>query len=193
MILFQNILDEAAAKGIIVSRNSSSQAWFRNQAAKTTIQPTTLVTDERAQRNIEPGSLILFKYSATHTLPYYDAFPLIFYLSGDLKGFVGMNMHYINYRQRAVLMDNLYSLADDKNISDSTRIYLSYQILNRYNKFKYFKPCVKRYLYKNVKSRFLHLKPTEWELALFMPLERFVGASKEKVWDDSNVKINKGL
>jgi hypothetical protein len=38
----------------------------------------------------------------------------------------------------------------------------------------------------------MEIPPEEWEIALFLPLERFVGATKRKVWRDTRKKYRKG-
>jgi hypothetical protein len=82
-------------------------------------------------------------------------------------------------------MDNLYSLANNKANDDTTKLRLSYQLLNASAKYRFFQPCVKHYLNNHVKSRFLWVPSQQWETALFLPLERFVGATKQQVWRDS--------
>ena len=47
---------------------------------------------------------------------------------------------------------------------------------------RYFKPTLKRYLATHVQSRFLNIKPDEWETAIFLPVERFVKKNKKAVW-----------
>jgi hypothetical protein len=36
----------------------------------------------------------------------------------------------------------------------------------------------------------MYVFPSEWDIALFLPTERFVGASKTSVWADSRRKIS---
>jgi hypothetical protein len=47
------------------------------------------------------------------------------------------------------------------------------------------KACVKHYLDSQVQSRFLNIKYPDWVTASLLPVERFVGASKQQVWQDS--------
>jgi hypothetical protein len=35
----------------------------------------------------------------------------------------------------------------------------------------------------------MYIYPSEWDVALFLPLERFQGASKTQVWADSRRNI----
>ena len=67
---------------------------------------------------------------------------------------------------------------------------MSYKLLANAAKFKYFKPCIKRYLFSHIESQMIKIDVKEWDLALFMPLSRFQKARERKVWDDSIRKIN---
>jgi hypothetical protein len=53
------------------------------------------------------------------------------------------------------------------------------------SKYKYFKPCVKRYLWNHVRSKFVTIPPEEWDLVLMLPLERFEKKSTAQVWKES--------
>ena len=50
-------------------------------------------------------------------------------------------------------------------------------------------PCIKHYLNSNVMSRFVQIDPSEWNMALFLPTERFVGRSKNIVFEESLRKV----
>ena len=38
-------------------------------------------------------------------------------------------------------------------------------------------------------SRFVQIDPSEWNMALFLPTERFVGRSKNTVFNESRQKV----
>ena len=86
-------------------------------------------------------------------------------------------------------MDALYDTASNSRFDESTRLKMSYKMLESASKFKHFKPCIKRYLTSQLRSKFMYIYPSEWDMALFLPLERFQGASKTQVWADSKKKI----
>jgi hypothetical protein len=54
-----------------------------------------------------------------------------------------------------------------------------------------FRPCLKRYLLQNIKSQFLRIDANEWDIAIFLPVESFIGATKQKVFSDSKKSISK--
>jgi hypothetical protein len=126
-------------------------------------------------------------------LPYYDRFPLVFpFKRGFTRqraieggSFLGLNLHYLHPRLRARLMDGLYTISTDKTFDEDTRIRISYNILNKASKFRFFKPCVKRYLLPRVRSRFVKINADQWDTALFLPTERFRKKSKNHVFRQS--------
>jgi len=186
--LFTEILRNAPDMS---QRSVAANEWLREQAqgVRTVSNPKTLVTtqSDRLVTAISVGRMYLFMYDPKmkEDLPYYDRFPLIFPFRRVRGGFYGINLHYLPHILRARLMDNLYSLANNKANDDTTKLRLSYQLLNASAKYRFFQPCVKHYLNNHVKSRFLWVPSQQWETALFLPLERFVGATKQQVWRDS--------
>ena len=185
--LFTDILNSTPDIG---AATTSARMWLREQALSVnSVNPKQVLTQQpdRMVTKITIGRMYLFMYDpkTKKDLPYYDRFPLIFPFQKAPDGFYGINMHYLPHMMRAKLMDNLYTLSNNKNIDDTTRLRLSYEMLNKASKFRFFKPCVKHYLNNHVKSRFLWVPADKWDTALFLPLERFVGATKQQVWRDS--------
>lgn len=139
----------------------------------------------------EVGSMYHFIYDpkGKKTLPYYDKFPLIFMVGPASGGFYGINLHYLPPTLRAVLMDRLYTLSTDKKYDSKTKLALSYDVLSGAAKFNYFKPTFKHYLIGHVKSRFIKINSSEWDIALFLPTQNFAKSSTDKVYADSRKKI----
>ena len=124
-------------------------------------------------------------------LPYYDIFPCMIPIHFYKDGWLGINMHYLPLPLRAKLMDALYTIANNKRFDESTKLKISYGLLKSAAKFKWFRPCIKRYLSKHVRSRFFNVVSAEWDIGLFLPVARFKKASQEKVWKDSRDIINR--
>ncbi len=137
------------------------------------------------------GSMAFFRYDAKHkdTLPYWDQFPLVIPIDFSTKHFLGLNLHYLDYRSRAILLDKLIEFTNTPGLTPRTRMQISYEFLNASKNFKEIKPCVHMYLYTQMDSQFLHVNPSEWETALYLPVEKFVGASSSKVWKDSKKRF----
>ena len=163
--------------------------WFREKAMGVSSMNTNALVagnPEYQRAQIVPGLMYLFQYDAKtkDKLPYYDKFPLIFPFSMQNDHFMGINLHYLPLMYRARLMDALYNIASDTKYNDKTKLKISYDLLNSSAKYKYFEPCVKKYLKSHVQSRFLLVPSSEWDIALFLPLERFT-VNKNKVFQDS--------
>jgi len=193
-VLFSDLLAKGIRQGKVPAREQEARNWYRRTARSyTNVNERQLLRGDRDRMTSKPmiGAMYMFSYSAKNraTLPYYDKFPLIFPFRVAKGGFYGINMHYLPPALRAKLMDSLYDITNNKKYDESTRLKLSYSVLSSASKFKGFKPCVKQYLNTQVKSRFVYVYPSEWDLALFLPVENFVGASKQKVWADSRKMI----
>ena len=192
-IVFDDLLTKGVRAGQIPARTDSARDWYRKQARTTRASPRSLLGKDKARfaNRVIIGRMYHFYYDPKHkdTLPYYDRFPLIFPFKKVPGGFLGLNMHYLPLKLRAKLMDALYDLAKDQRYDEKTRLRLSYSILDGSSKYKYFKPCVKHYLTNHVRSRFLEVYSSEWDIALFLPTERFEKSSKSKVHSDSRKMI----
>jgi len=186
---FDEILAQGIRSGQIPARTQQARNWFRDKARGTSVKPESVVRQEKARykNRVFMGRMYLFNYDPKHkqTLPYYDRYPLIFPVESAPGGFYGINMHYLPYLLRAKLMDALYDLSSNEKYDEKTRLKIGYDILKGASKFKWFKPTFKRYLSNHVRSRFIEIASSEWDIALFLPLERFEKASKREVWRDS--------
>ena len=188
--VFQKIAkdNQVTNQGLFEGRDTSRR-WFGDEI-KNLRQPRmsnskSIFTSRMDATSI--GSMFLFSYDAKtkDKLPYWDAYPLVFPLKMYGDGFLGMNLHYISPLMRAKLMNELYATLSNKKIDQTTRLQISFELLNNASRFRYFKPCVKRYLFSHVKSRFMYVPPEEWDKTIMLPTESFVGASKGKVFSES--------
>lgn len=197
--VFDDILLNGLRKGQVPARTKAAREWYRNQAsevAKSSVRDTQLIREmgrERYESRFRLGHMYMFQYDPKHkgTLPYYDRFPLIFPINKAKGGFLGINFHYLPLPLRAKLMDSLYDVTTNERFDETTKLRASYNILNGASKYKEFQPTVKHYLSSQVRTRLVYIHPTEWDVALFLPTESFVGASKRQVWADSR-KIIRG-
>jgi hypothetical protein len=194
--LFDEILTKGVRSGQIPARTQKARDWYRETAQEyKRVQEKQLfgANSDKQRMMGQPlvGGMYMMEYVAKGraTLPYYDRLPLIFPYRKVKGGFFGLNMHYLPLDTRAKLMDALYDTANNTKYDETTRLKISYQILDKAAKYKEFKPCVKRYLTSQVSSKFLYVYPSEWDIALFLPTERFVGASKAQVFADSRRAI----
>lgn len=178
--LFTDLLRRAPAE--IRNNAADARSWLQTNM-QTTVTPGRLLRQDpnkpnRIQSSPGPGNLNMFLYDAKTKakLPYFDRFPLILYAGGAPGGFMGLNLHYLPPLLRARLFDRIQNQSAGEAIAMASRL-------------RYYKPCIKRYLNSNVKSRFVQIYPEEWNLAIFLPTERFSGGSKSEVFSDTIGKI----
>ena len=191
--LFQKLELAAFRKGI-TPRTAESRAWFQNQAGYLgRINNNALLKEPvlKTESDQIPGGMFMYFYDpkTKATLPYYDKFPLTVIVGPAPGGFTGLNLHYLPMVLRAKLLDALMDITSDKKYDDNTKFNLSYNTLKKASKMRYFKPCFKRYLTANVKSRFARVPASEWEIATFLPTASFEKESKTTVWADSRGMI----
>tara|TARA_B100001079_G_scaffold237141_1_gene219978 strand:- start:166 stop:762 length:597 start_codon:yes stop_codon:yes gene_type:complete len=164
--------------------------WFKEKikqagasARMRAVTPKQLLK-RQPEDNIMLGKMFFYKYDPkwAKKLPYWDMYPLVFPFEKAPGGFYGLNLHYIPPRDRAILMDSLNQYANNDKYDKTTRLQLSYQLLKKYGRAV---PCVKRYLGDHVVSQTVRVDADEWEIAIFLPVERFQKESKKTVWKDS--------
>ena len=176
--IFDTSITKGVRSGQIPARTQEAREWYRQTAKEVgKVNERKLFENHKDRMTSTPivGNMYLFQYDAKHkdTLPYWDRLPLIFPFRSVKGGFYGINLHYLPLQMRAKLMDGLYDLANNTRYDESTRLNLNYQLLVGAAKTRYISPCVKMYLTSHVQSRFMYIYPSEWDIALFLPLARF--------------------
>lgn len=191
--IFQNLELQAFRAGI-TPRTKESREWFRKKikSLKTINRESLMKEDPLKQTGQEiVGSMYMFFYDPKHkdTLPYYDTFPLVVVVGPAEGGFYGLNLHYLPPILRAKMLDALMDITTNTKFNNSTRFKMSYELLAKTAKLKYFKPCFKHYLNEHVKSKFAMVPAPEWEIATFLPTANFEKANANAVYKDSRQKI----
>jgi hypothetical protein len=174
-------------------RSAEARAWMQGKVrALGAISRSGMVKDpKRTTAGAYIGRMFFFFYNPKlkEELPYYDKFPLVMPIEMYNDGFLGVNFHYLPINIRIHLLDSLYSLTNNNNFDDTTRIIASYKILSGVSRYREFKPCVKRYLATGIMSRMVDIEADSWETAIFLPVEQFAKASSAQVWSDSREQI----
>jgi len=206
-LIFQKTLKTASEKGIIPESSRKAVRWFRRKARGIRTSPRDILSEqERWKRTTLKrqllGNMYFFIYDPVgkDTLPYWDTFPIVIPIELTNDGFIGINFHYLDPRFRAILMDRLNELErDEPDLMDKSEQSQSgkldwrkirYRRLSNLTRYKYFRPCLKRYKFKNIQSRLIQVEKPEWDIALFLPLEKFQNRSGRspgltRIWNDS--------
>ena len=175
-----------------------SNGWFEQEVTKLTKQgltPNKVLSGnpDKIVTKIMPGHLYMFAYDPKlkKELPYYDRFPLVFPFSKTPDGFIGLNMHYLPYGLRIQLLDTLLTFKSNNRMDETTRLKYSWQLIDGISRYKAAQPCIKQYLGGHVKTQFRKIDSGDWATAMLLPVERFIGASKQEVWAESRKIIRK--
>lgn len=200
--IFQTIAKKGVKAGVQQMKPADAVKWFRSAAtAVSTANPNKMIGSADNFELVHGlsfnsiGKMYLFNYQAkgdgTPHLPYWDKYPCIFPIEfyPQKASFLGINLHYLPPYARSKLMDALYKTMNNQKLNKTTKLKISYGILKSAAEFRYFKPCVKKYLVSHVKSSFLYAKPGLWDMFCLLPMARFKGAAQTRVWSESMTKL----
>lgn len=137
------------------------------------------------------GGLYFFYYNPKlrNDLPYYDIFPLVMPLEKYNDGFLGLNIHYLPVNYRIAFMSKMMGRAIYDENDEIKRIKITYDILSSARRYREFRPCVKRYLNTQIRSKIIAVMPDEWDVAMMLPVHQFRKAPASEVWSDSLEEI----
>lgn len=160
------------------SKAKKSVAWFKQKVGES-------AKGFKKKAKLAPGKMYTFGYDAKlkAILPYWDKFPLIIVLDAYKDGFMGLNFHYLSPIDRMKFLNKIMKFATQKGeVEDMTakaRFNMSWDAVKQIpNADK----MIHKYLYGHVRTSLLEAPPNEWENAIFLPYQRFVGASAKSVW-----------
>lgn len=182
--------EQRASNAGVNAYTSKARSWFLNNVyTLTRANSRKLLRDSEAikRSGFIGGRMFMFIYDPKYkqTLPYYDKFPLAIMLEPSEGGFIGLNLHYLRPRTRALFLEKLLEYTNNNYFNETTKFNLTYNLLKGVSKLKEFKPCLKKYLYTQVRSNFMEVPSEYWETAIFLPTEQFSKASKGTVFSIS--------
>jgi hypothetical protein len=198
---FQKLIEKVKAdQPKLKERTIQSLDWYnrkiQTEFGSRTSTPFAVYNTRTKKLPAFPGQIITFKYIPQQnlTLPIYDEYPLILTLDIDSRSILGLNFHYLKPLHRVLFMSELYKYIGKR--FEEPVIRVDYEMLMKKTPLMYYKPCIRRYLFKNVSQQISTIPQEEWELALFLPTEKFTSrvgnsTSKNKIWEHSTEIIKK--
>ena len=154
------------------------QDWFIGKARTAAgYRKNILGNDQRAADNAIIGKLYFFKYDPKmkKTLPIYDIYPLVFPIEPYADGFLGLNMHYLSGGERAAILNKLKEHTNNNKFDKTTKLRLTYDTLSATKRLASdMRPCIKRYLFTQARSKFIEITADEWDKVAELPLELFI-------------------
>lgn len=195
------LVSEAERQGLLRKSGRDSLKWFSQKVRNVRASAFELVSTQPTDRyrntgNIGIGKMVVFNYDPKlkKKLPYYDAVPCIFIVNiyPEKKAFLGLNLHYLPYKQRAILLDELYQIENNSKIPMQKKLKISWEVLQRFSNFNLVKPCIKMYLFNHLRSKLVQIPYEEWAAVAMLPVSGgFHKKSAMEVWNDSLNKGNK--
>ena len=181
-------IKSSLAKEGLTPRSNQARAWLQSKIKELKPNRTSLMRDRnKLKESSVIGKMYFYFYDpkTKDTMPYYDRFPLVIPIESYNDGFLGLNLHYIAPKYRMTLLDKLSVTASNKTYDEKTKLRLNYKYLANATRVFEATPCIKRYLFSQIQSRFLEITADEWDIAALLPMESFVGASTSKVYAES--------
>jgi hypothetical protein len=181
-------IKSSLAKEGLTPRSNQARAWLQSKIKELKPNRTSLMRDRnKLKESSVIGKMYFYFYDpkTKDTMPYYDRFPLVIPIESYNDGFLGLNLHYIAPKYRMALLDKLSVTASNKTYDEKTKLRLNYKYLANASRVFEATPCIKRYLFSQIQSRFLEITADEWDIAALLPMESFVGASTSKVYAES--------
>lgn len=181
-------IKSSLAKEGLAPRSNQSRAWLQSKIKELKPNRAALLQDRnKLKESSVIGKMYFYFYDpkTKDTMQYYDRFPLVIPIEPYRDGFLGLNLHYIHPKHRMTLLDKLSATASNNTYDEKTKLRISYNYLAKASRVFEATPCIKRYLYGHIQSRFLEITADEWDIAALLPMESFVGASTSKVYAES--------
>ena len=171
-------LTEGTKKISKAKKKKQSIAWFKAKVGES-------AKGFKKKAALKPGKMYTFGYDAKlkKILPYWDKFPLIIVLDVYKGGFMGLNFHYLFPIERMKFLTKIMKFASQggevENMTDRARFEMTWDVVRN---IRHADKMIHKYLYGHVRTSLLEAPPNEWENVIFLPYQKFVGASAKSVW-----------
>jgi len=160
-----------------INKTKEASDWFIGKARSAAGYRKNIINNsERGRDGTVIGKMYFFKYDPKYkdTLPMYDRFPLVFPIERYGDGFLGINLHYLAPGERGWLINKLTEFRNNTKMNETTRLRLTYDLLQTTKRLaSVTRPCIKRYLFDHVRSKFIEVMPDEWERAINLPVAQW--------------------
>lgn len=135
-----------------------------------------------------PGQMVFFKYKPQDarfmaSLEAYDMFPLVIITDVHRDGFEGINIHFLSQKWRKQLFQAIENYLPKRISGDPslTRLGTTYARLGGSRKFKFFRPCYRRYVMSGFRKRPIQIPAEFWSVLVDVDLASFAKGKKEIV------------
>lgn len=137
---------------------------------------TDIITEQADQLAPPLAELALFKYEAKYgnKIGYWDKFPIVLIVRPFNDHFYGFNLHYLDEEIRNKILSTVLNL--HKKVPNKKVMYKTiYPFLDALVKIGHYNFAYKNYLYSNIASQFVIIKPQYYHMVSNLPIARFKG------------------
>jgi hypothetical protein len=175
-----------------------SKAWYEQQMIllmKQINSPWTVLKGNPTQltTKLMPGKMYMYIYDPLYKnqIPYFDRFPCTLLYKRSISGFSGINFHYLPYQMRVHLLYHLMQYKTNAKMDENTRIKYSWEAIKGVSKFAAAVPAFHNYNFGGLRSTFREIRAYDWTTAVLLPVEQFVKAPDDRIWDKSRQAVNR--
>jgi hypothetical protein len=184
---FQKAHTDAKANRIL-TRDETSMNFYMEYAANYGVDfnHLTMLSQGGTQRGSMQrsylGRMFFYRYRPQTPRVSYDFYPLVFVLNQTPDYFEGINFHNMFYKDRALILGNMYSHLNNLNYDKTTRLLFDSfsRTVKTSKEFVLAKASFRRYKYKDVMSKFIEVHPFDWEIATMVHTEKFFNVFHSK-------------
>lgn len=132
----------------------------------------------KSEKRFGVGKMYLFQYDPKYreTLPVWDKFPLVLPFRKVKGGFFAINIHYLPYKARAWLLNELAKGAREGRKG----VAMNYGTLLKFSNLKNFEYSIHHYLDDHMLSRPVFIPVYDWGRAMLLPVAKFHGKDATK-------------
>ena len=175
-----------------------SKAWYEQQMIllmKQINSPWTVLKGNPTHltTKLMPGKMYMYIYDPLYKnqIPYFDRFPCTLLYKRSISGFSGINFHYLPYQMRVHLLYHLMQYKTNAKMDENTRIKYSWEAIKGVSKFAAAVPAFHNYNFGGLRSTFREIRAYDWTTAVLLPVEQFVKAPDDRIWDKSRQAVNR--
>jgi hypothetical protein len=169
-----------------------SMDWFRKRVTKnfSSVRTARMFRDQELfSDGLTLGKMHFFIYDPLHKdkLELWDTAPLVIpfsvYRTKDgSENVKALNFHYLSPVLRMAAFRALLRFKSRDRFVKSTKLDFSWKVIMALSQHKYFAHAVHEYRMDRVRSKFVEIPSQSWEMALFLPTQRFVKGTKAQAW-----------
>lgn len=187
LVILQN-LEKAwakANKGSYKRNTEASFDFFRKYVGRSynKLGTGSMFRDRKTWRGTDfaLGKMYFFEYDALHKdkLPIWDRYPIVIFFDtykskAGNQIVLGLNFHYLAPALRMAAFRALLKFKTGNGFKKSTKLDFSWSVIKVLAQSKYYEKAIHAYRVDHLKSTLVEIPAQSWEMALFLPLARFV-------------------